>query len=311
MERNFTKSSLGALLILGGMSLSAYAATYTFTFGSGGVNGLSANDTASQIATSMTNLLVANGCTGCSVEVQGAVVDTTYTGDSQVVGANGVSSTLGNSPGATSNSSNATPSSSYTDNFLATTNDASTQISTEISLAFTGLTITGVSFGFEIFPNGSCPSLSSCGSSNYKGTGFDEYQPDFEFTAGTGAIGSGTAVDAFGSLGTGFVYGVAPASTSVGSEKAGSNGSSTKSPDENPELAPQWIGVSGALALSNVTDLNFVDWPATIGIDNLEITYTTTGSGGSGTVPEPSSILLFATVAGALVFRIRRIVAAR
>ncbi len=289
------------LLLFGGMNLSAYAASYTFTFNSGGANGLSENNTASQIASSMTALLVANGCTGCSVAVAGAVVDTTYNGEGYVVGPGGASLTLGNSNGATSNSST-TPGSA--DNFLATTTDGSSQVSTEISLAFTGLTITNVSFDFEIFPNGSCPSLSSCGSANYEGTGFYQYQPDFEFTAGTGGIGSGSAVDAFGTLGNGFVYGVVPASSNAGPEKAGSDGSSTKS-GANTESAPQWIGVSGALVLSNVTDLNFIDWPATIGIDNLDITYT------PSRVPEPSSILLFATVAGALLFRIRRIVAAR
>jgi hypothetical protein len=298
VKRNLTNNSFAVLVLFAAMNLSAHAASYTFSFNS---PGLSENNTASQIATYMTNALVANGCTGCSVAVAGAVVDTTYNGENNVVGPGGASLTLGNSNGATSNSST-TPGSP--DNFLATTTDSSSPVSTEISLAFAGVTITNVSFDFEIFPNGTCPSLSSCGSYN-SSTGFYANQPDFEFTAGTGIIGSGTAVDAFGSLGNGFVYGVAPSSTNAGAEKAGNNGSSTRSPGNNPELAPQWIGVSGALALSSVTDLNFIDWPATIGIDNLEITYT------PSRVPEPSSILLFSTVAGALLFRIRRIRPAR
>jgi hypothetical protein len=297
MKRNFAGRSLAVLLVMGGMSLSAYAASYTFSFNAG----LSENNTASQIATYMTNALVANGCTGCSVAVVGAVVDTTYNGEGNVVGPGGVSRTLGNTDGATSNSSTSPTTS---DNFLATTKDNSTPVSTEISFAFTGLTISNASFDFEIFPNGTCPSLSSCGSYNST-THLYANQPDLEFTAGTGAIGSGTAVTAFGN--NGFQYGNQPSGT-TGTD-IGGNGTSTRSPDNNPELAPQWIGVSGALALSGVTDLNFIDWPATIGIDNLQISYTTT-TNGNGTVPEPSSILLFATVAGALLFRIRRIVAA-
>jgi hypothetical protein len=277
MKRNFAGRSLAVLLVMGGMSLSAYAASYTFSFNAG----LSENNTASQIATYMTNALVANGCTGCSVAVVGAVVDTTYNGEGNVVGPGGVSRTLGNTDGATSNSSTSPTTS---DNFLATTKDNSTPVSTEISFAFTGLTISNASFDFEIFPNGTCPSLSSCGSYNST-THLYANQPDLEFTAGTGAIGSGTAVTAFGN--NGFQYGNQPSGT-TGTD----------------------IGVSGALALSGVTDLNFIDWPATIGIDNLQISYTTT-TNGNGTVPEPSSILLFATVAGALLFRIRRIVAAR
>jgi hypothetical protein len=50
------------------------------------------------------------------------------------------------------------------------------------------------------------------------------------------------------------------------------------------ETAPQFLGQSGTLTFkSGVTKLEFVDWPATIGIDNLKITTTT---------PEPATMTL-------------------
>jgi hypothetical protein len=56
------------------------------------------------------------------------------------------------------------------------------------------------------------------------------------------------------------------------------------------ELAPQFLGQSGTWFFpTGVTYLEFMDWPATVGIDNLTIN-----------VPEPGSLLLFA--GGFLIF---------
>jgi PEP-CTERM motif len=63
------------------------------------------------------------------------------------------------------------------------------------------------------------------------------------------------------------------------------------------ELAPQLIGTwSGQL--SGVTRLDFIDWPATIGIDNLVV----------DPVPEPSTLLLTgsALASGLVWLRSRR-----
>lgn len=245
-------------------------------------NSLASGATASQIATYMTNALQSNGCTGCSVTVEGAVADQNYTADGNVVGPREGdqydSLTLGDSNGATS--SNGTWNSSP-DTFIANTSDSGSQVSTEISLMFTGLTISSLSFDYEIFPDYLCTSLNNCGRN-------DSNLPDFKLTAGTGPIGSGLAVTAFGTNGT--QYGVVPGTT---------DGTLTRSPANYSELAPQYIGVSGNLAVSNVTDLNFVDWPATIGVDNLQITY-------DGNAPEPNSLLLAGIGVGLIGISLRR-----
>jgi hypothetical protein len=250
----------------------ASATSVTFSFA-----GLASGATSAQIQTYMDSVLTTAGCTGCSVTVTGAVADVTYNGEGHVVGpGNGATSlTLGNSSGATSNSSQ-TPGAA--DTFIANTNDSSNQISTQITMKFSGFTISGAaSFNYEIFPNGTCPSLSNCGTN-------DANLPDFTFEAGTNNNGIDPTVNSFGT--NGVQYGVAPSAT-------GSDGSSTHSPNSGTtanELAPQYLGAwSGSL--SGVNELDFVDWPSTIGVDNLSISWNTTSP-----VPEPSAILLFGTI---------------
>jgi len=51
----------------------------------------------------------------------------------------------------------------------------------------------------------------------------------------------------------------------------------------NNEKAPQYLGTSIYVPLNGVTKLEFVDWPATIGVDNLKTT---------NQVPEPGSIVV-------------------
>jgi hypothetical protein len=291
---NRLKSNLvTTILALGSMGVVAQAGaiTTTFTFDNPAYGTLTPetgnSNQDSAIATYITNQLVAAGCVGCSVTVTGAVVDTTYSGDSHVVGPNTGTTrnpvytpvTLGDTNGAISNA--VTPSTSY-DNFLANTTNGSHQVSDEISLVFHGLSVIGLSFDFEIFPDGTCPSLSNCGG---KG---DPNLPDFSLTAGNG--GSDTAVTAFGSGGT--VFGVVPGS---------GDGNETNSPAMHNETAPQYIGVSGPLTFAGDTDINFIDWPATIGVDNIKLTFDPTNP-----VPEPGSIFLLGTAMSALALALRK-----
>jgi hypothetical protein len=66
--------------------------------------------------------------------------------------------------------------------------------------------------------------------------------------------------------------------------------------EQAPQLPPT---VYSSGALNGATALTFADWPATIGIDDLSITFHTP------TVPEPGTMLLVGTGALAM-FRRRR-----
>ncbi len=200
------------------------------------------------------------------VTVTGAATNQTYNGDSHVVGSNGKSLTLGTSDGATSNSST-TPSTTY-DTFLSNiTNVAGTyhnqvqSISSEMIITFSSpVTLKG--FDYEIFPDISCSSSTNCSAG----------LPDFVFD-----INGGTSEFT--------TYGAFPGSSSDPTHHTGTNGSSIHSPlsPSGTEQAAQFIGHwSGTL--TNVTELDFIDWPAGIGVDNIDIS----------SVPEPrgAAILL-------------------
>jgi hypothetical protein len=181
----------------------------------------------------------------------GVAVDQTYTGDGHVVGPGGASLTLGNSNGATSNSS--TTPGAY-DSFISNTADPEgtngpKQLSQGILITFShGVSLTGTfSFDFEIFPDASCPS--SCGT-----------PPDLVFSANGATPYSHTW------------SGLVPSGTLP---NGNGDGISTKSPMMmGGETAPQYIGVSMPITLTNATSLSFMDWPATIGVDNLKLVTT-------------------------------------
>lgn len=226
---------LAGAVLLCGMAMSARA-DIVFNFNS---PSLSTSSTDTQIAQYMDGLL---GCVGC-VTVSGASVDTTYSGDSHVVGNNGKSLTLGTSDGATNNST-LTPTTTY-DNFLSNVTNSASTVSNGITMTFSQA-VNLKSFDFEIFPDASCPKSSSCPS-----------LPDFELYINGSGTATFTQLAAF------------PAAS-------GTDGSSTKSP-LGTELAAQWIGTwSGNL--TNVTEIQFMDWPAAIGVDNIDV---------GSQVPEP------------------------
>ena len=88
-------------------------------------------------------------------------------------------------------------------------------------------------------------------------------------------------------------------------ERGGAPGSwatSTRQPAvlANQELAPQLLQASGPLSFTvtggGSTALEFDDWPATIGIDNLKLTGA----------PEPAGFLLLGTLVAGLFFLNRK-----
>jgi hypothetical protein len=271
------KASLLVLALSAFAGVSAHAGSATFTF-----NSLASGANSSAIATYMNGVLAANGCAGCTVSVNsGAVADRTYNGEGHAVGSGSGSTslTLGNTDGAPNAGSPVTsgyggsPGTS-TDTFIANTNDSSQSSTDRIQMVFNLGTssITDVSFDFEIFPDGTA-----------------QQPPDLTFRAGNSATpGNDPIIDHF--------TGVSPGSSSTylyspqcrQGQSTASHGCASSG---NRELSAQLLGTwSGAVA--NVHNLSFIDWPTTIGIDNLEITWNTPPP---PAVPEPTSMILLGT----------------
>jgi len=134
-------------------------------------------------------------------------------------------------------------------------------------MVFSGMQVTSVKFMLEIFPDANCASTGTCTEVG-----------DFELWAGTSSLSN----------------------IHTWTSKDPTNGNTTcqasagSSCETAYQLAPQWStdtgNATGVWALSNVSTLDFIDWPPTIGIQNLIVTYTTPG-GQQGT-PEPNSLLL-------------------
>ena len=262
----------GAILLAG--SAGSARADYNFTFDTIGSNTLttSPNDQSTQLPGTYGNIAIymdkviggacavnlncvtvqglnASGNTGLGTGF-GVAVAQKYTGDGFVVGPGGVSLTLGNSTNAANNSG---PVSSSYDNYLsnvATQADGTSpnQLSQGILITFSqGISLTGTfSFDYQVFPDGSCPNLGSCTA-----------LPDLIVTTNGSTPYSHT------------FNGVAPGTLI--------NGTSTHSPNSggSTELAPQLIGTSGNITLTNATTLKFMDWPAAIGIDNMKLVTAT------------------------------------
>jgi PEP-CTERM motif len=254
----------------------AHANSVTFNF-----SGLSAGATITQIQNNMNSALAAAGCLGCSVSVVGAAADQTWDGDGHVVGPNGQPLTLGTyggAPNAISNSATPTGVLGQTNNkisgtlntFLADTTDGGTQVGvgpqSEMYFKLNGFAIGGaVSFDYEIFP---------CAT----GTGGCTNPPGLTFEAGKGTTGTDPVMATFA--------GVTPSSSAA-------DGSSTHSPISglgSVESSSQYIGYYSTVALNGDTELDFLDWPATIGIDNLTINFPPPSQ-----VPEPGTLFLVGT----------------
>ena len=260
-------TSLASALALAALTPApAVAGSVTFAYGS-----LNNNATDAQVQSLMNSALGTNG----SVTVTGAVGSNDYNADGNVTG-----------PGSRG---------SYTSYTLANVDSAGhgTFIQNDtgnsyndILMSFKGLTISSVSFDFEIFPDQSCTSLSgnNCGGRN------NPNLPDLTLLA------NGSQVEQWSGLTPG----------SSGNSNGVDASSYTHSPasGNSDEEAPQLLGSSGVLALpANTTTLDFQDWPATIAVNDVEITF----SKDPPSVPEPGTMaLLGSALLGFALLRRRR-----
>jgi len=246
------RGSSTAIVMIGGLALliagaSAEASPITLDFGS-----LASGSSDAQIQTFMNNTLLP---IGASVTVTGAIASNSYNGDGHVTGP---------SPG-TNSFTLAQLDSAGNGTFIK--NDTANS-SNEIKMVFTGLTLSSISFDFEIFPDGTCPSLSNCGGQG------NPNLPDLTLVAnGSNQVTQYNAV----------VPG------QPGSYKLAYIHSPASGPSSN-ELAPQLLGSSGILALpAGTTELEFEDWPATIAINDIVV------SPPGNSVPEPATIALLSS----------------
>jgi PEP-CTERM motif len=236
----------------------ADATSLTFAYGS-----LSNNATDTQIQSYMNTQLGSNG----SVTVTGAVGSNDYNADGHVTG-----------PGNGSTSytlANLVPTGNGT---FIMNNSEGNPASNDILMSFSGLTISSVSFDLEIFPDDSCTALSESGS-DCGGRG-NPNQPDLTLLA------NGSQVEQWLGLtpGSGGTSNGIGASTYLHSPNSGSY---------SDEEAPQLLGSSGVVDLpADTTTLDFQDWPATIAINDLVVTYS---KDPPPSVPEPSTIALLGT----------------
>jgi hypothetical protein len=247
-----------------------FAAAVTFDF-----NSLADGATLAQVQAYMNSVLAANG--GGSVTVTGALGEKNYTGDGHVVSrpvppASSVrSETLGTTDGATwqsnalVNSGGGAVTSHYNGNLDTFIVNGGSGNPDRITLRF-NFAIESVAFDYQIFPNGTCPNYMTCSAASW---------PDFTFEAGAAP----------------------PELVQAGLAPPLSSDLPDRSPMSNPERAPQYLGFT-AINLNPATNgaanslLQFIDWPAMIGIDNLVVTRCCHPPSQLQDVPEPSSLLL-------------------
>jgi hypothetical protein len=176
----------------------------------------------SQVQSAM-QTLVSQFHSGGTITVTGAGYSTSYTGEGHVVGP-----VIGGQPISHTLASGG-------NGFLF--NNGADRITMQFSFP-----IYGLSFNYEIFPDGSVADGTHVPPSQY---------PDLTVKADGKVI-----LDALGVM-------------------PGTDGTFPHSPDSgtgSPELAPQLLGASGFLALPNgATMIEFIDWPDRIGINDVQI----------------------------------------
>jgi len=222
----------------------------------------------------------------------GGVADNSYAGDGHVVGP----SCLGTAPSGSGQGTcgvtlgNPLGNGTNLNTYIKSAGSGGVEAGFTFAFALPTATIDSVTFDYEIFPDGTCTKLDGVGG--HCGGAGDPNQPDFTF--GTNLNPSVLSV-----------LGSTPA--------VGSHGYVVNAAGGTSETAPQKLvlgttiggsGVAGDTCPSNSPcTFTFMDWPATIGVDNFVVNYHTTTI---TSVPEPMSIFLLGTVTFFVSRKVRR-----
>jgi hypothetical protein len=206
--------------------------------------------------------VLAANATGMTVTVTGAKPTNSYTGDGHVVGPV-VSRDVKPLTLGTTDGGDPTSQHSGVDTFIDTEN------STEIDMLFSGGKIYGISFDYEIFPNATC-QVSNCSS-----------VPDFTFKADGATMLFAQAKNV-----SDLAYHTSDDSGRWGYETS-------------MQLGPKSVSYTFTNGVSN---LQFIDWPVVIGIDNLKIDTTKPFT----PVPEPATLVLLGSGLAAAYAKKRR-----
>lgn len=283
MRKFFGNGILAGVALVAASGI-ASAGTFTFNFDS-----LAIGATSGTIATYMNGILGANGSVAITNVGAGVKADTYYNGDGHVAGG----TCLGNGSSANMNAaaSGCAPTLGSTgganptfDTYLMAQSSGGVQAGWTFAFTLSNIVIDSVAFDYEIFPDATCTKINTnCGTSNAN-------LPDFTF---------GTNLNAT------FLhdYGVTPGNTQHGYLKDSLNATF----EQTPQKLVTGYTASGA-GIAGATSFTFLDWPATIGIDNFVVTYHTTtgGGGGQSTVPEPTSIILLGSITLLVTTRLRK-----
>jgi hypothetical protein len=275
----------------------ASASLITFDFDSMGYRSSSTPGSNAAVSTYLNDVWSGAGQSGTiAVTGAGELSNNQYTGDGHVVGPSTSTSTclkydhlhhctvstttttttpatLGSTEGGVQGGASIDPlSTSSPDNYIVNAT------SDRITITFP-TPIYALSFDFEIFPDGTCPSSTNCG----RGANL----PDF-----TLLVDNVTQWQVFGTY---------PGSSNTYSHSPASGAGST-------EKAPQYLSHAGLIVFDQgATQVSFVDWPQRIGIDNLVVdTQCAYLSCPGHDVPEPPMLPLCVGGLALLAWSLRR-----
>jgi hypothetical protein len=301
----FALAAIASLSALSAAPASAAPVIATFNFNDMGTGNATSqglgSSGSSSISAYMTSVMQ-SAILGSSVTVTGAVGQegtNSYAGEGYVVGPvinNAVRPlTLGDTDGSASPNhvvagwdSNPPTLVGSHDGFIknCTSVDSCTS-SPDIFINFNGQKISSFSFDFQIFPDGTCPQLDGVGHTTSCGVN-NANLPDLEIWSGDNGTGTHFAT----------LFGVAP--NTAGTYKYSLNNSSGSG-----ETAPQLLGTASytVAAGTNISSLDFMDWPETIGIDNLVVNFIPPII---NKIAEPPTIALLVFGLAGLVMMIRR-----